>query len=55
MNHTASTDSATGNMAHSKLAVIAYSGRYPGAQTNEAFWEVLEQGRDVASKAPKTR
>jgi hypothetical protein len=55
MNHTARSNSATGNMAHSKLAIIAYSGRYPGAKTNEAFWGVLEQGRDVASKVPKTR
>jgi len=55
MNHTAGSESATGNMAHSKLAIIAYSGRYPGAQSNEAFWELLEQGRDVASKAPRTR
>lgn len=55
MDHTAGSDSGIGNMAHSKLAIIAYSGRYPGAQSNEAFWEVLEQGRDVVSKAPKTR
>jgi hypothetical protein len=37
MNHTASSDSAIGNMAHSKLTVIAYSGRCPGAQSNEPF------------------
>jgi hypothetical protein len=31
MSHTASSNSTTKNIAHSKLAIIAYSGRYPRA------------------------
>ncbi|KAF7590070.1 hypothetical protein BBP40_003272 [Aspergillus hancockii] len=47
--------SATGNLAHSKLAIIGYSGRYPDANTNEEFWQLLHDGRDVASITPSNR
>ncbi|KAB2579259.1 Non-reducing polyketide synthase pks27 [Lasiodiplodia theobromae] len=55
MNRSGSSEPIEGNMGQSKLAIIGYSGRYPGAQSNEAFWNLLHEGRDVASKAPKTR
>ncbi|KAF2703807.1 putative polyketide synthase [Pleomassaria siparia CBS 279.74] len=52
---TSKPDHTDGNMGNSKLAIIGYAGRYPSAQSNDAFWQILEEGRDVASKAPKTR
>lgn len=36
----------------SKLAIIAMSGRFPGAKDNEAFWEVLYQGLDMHKPVP---
>ncbi|KAF2133637.1 ketoacyl-synt-domain-containing protein [Dothidotthia symphoricarpi CBS 119687] len=39
----------------SKMAIIGYSGRYPSAQSNEEFWSILVDGRDVATKVPKAR
>lgn len=36
----------------SKIAVIGISGRYPGAEDNREFWELLVQGRDVCKEAP---
>ncbi|KAK4235627.1 ketoacyl-synt-domain-containing protein [Achaetomium macrosporum] len=35
-----------------KLAIIAMSGRFPGANDNEAFWDLLYQGLDVHKPAP---
>ena len=45
----------TGNFAHSRLAIVAFSGRYPDADSNDEFWALLREGRDVASEAPKVR
>ncbi|KAJ5952040.1 Acyl transferase/acyl hydrolase/lysophospholipase [Penicillium vulpinum] len=36
----------------SKLAIIAMSGRFPGAKDNEAFWDVLYQGLDMHKPVP---
>lgn len=36
----------------SKLAIIGMSGRFPGADHNEAFWELLYQGLDVHKPVP---
>ena len=36
----------------SKIAIIGMSGRYPGAEDNKEFWELLVQGRDVHREAP---
>ena len=47
--------SSSGDLGQSKLAIIGFSGRFPDADDNEAFWRLLHEGRDVASKAPKTR
>jgi amino acid adenylation domain-containing protein len=37
------------------IAVIAVAGRYPGADTIEAFWELLEDGRDCVTEVPSDR
>lgn len=37
------------------IAVIAVAGRYPGADTIEAFWDALRQGRDLITEVPRTR
>lgn len=47
--------SNTGKLGQSKLAIIGFSGRFPDADENEAFWRLLHEGCDVASEAPKTR
>ncbi|EFY92556.1 polyketide synthetase PksP [Metarhizium acridum CQMa 102] len=40
---------------HSKIAIIGFSGRYPEADSNEAFWELLAAGLDVHKEIPKDR
>lgn len=47
--------SESGNLGNSKLAIVGFSGRYPGADSNEAFWQLLEEARDMASITPKQR
>ena len=42
----------TGSAPRSKIAVIGMSGRYPSAEDNKEFWELLLQGRDVHKEAP---
>ncbi|KXG47306.1 Acyl transferase/acyl hydrolase/lysophospholipase [Penicillium griseofulvum] len=41
-----------GSQEKSKLAIIAMSGRFPGAKDNEAFWDVLYQGLDMHKPVP---
>ena len=43
--------SASGN-GKQKLAIIAMSGRFPDAEDNSAFWDVLHQGLDVHKPVP---
>ncbi|KAK0718470.1 polyketide synthase [Lasiosphaeria miniovina] len=45
----------TGKFEHSKIAIIGYSGRFPDAASNEAFWELLRAGRDVHREIPADR
>ncbi|KAJ5749143.1 uncharacterized protein N7511_010839 [Penicillium nucicola] len=45
----------TGRFDQSKIAIIGYSGRFPSAESNEAFWELLRAGRDVHREIPKER
>ena len=42
----------TGSALRSKIAIIGMSGRYPSAENNKEFWELLLQGRDVHKEAP---
>ncbi|MGF1425383.1 beta-ketoacyl synthase N-terminal-like domain-containing protein [Kitasatospora sp. LaBMicrA B282] len=37
------------------IAVVGMSGRFPGAPTVEALWEVLLEGRDAVTEAPAER
>lgn len=38
-----------------KLAIVGMSGRFPGAEDNEAFWDLLYQGLDVHKPVPLLR
>ncbi|MCJ1313534.1 hypothetical protein MMC25_007213 [Agyrium rufum] len=35
------------------IAIIGMAGRFPGSETLEEFWEVLEKGKDLHTKIPK--
>lgn len=37
------------------IAIIGMSGRFPGADNLDAFWELLSQGRSAVSEVPQTR
>jgi naphtho-gamma-pyrone polyketide synthase len=45
----------TGRFEQSKVAVIGFSGRYPDAASNDEFWKLLHEGRDVHRKIPEDR
>ncbi|KAJ0104403.1 hypothetical protein J7T55_010867 [Diaporthe amygdali] len=36
----------------SKIAIIGMSGRFPGANSTEAFWDLLSEGLDVHKEVP---
>lgn len=38
--------------AKSKIAIVGTSGRYPGAQDNAAFWDLLAEGLDMHKPVP---
>jgi acyl transferase domain-containing protein len=38
-----------------KLAIVGMSGRFPGADDIEGFWQLLEQGLDVHKTVPSLR
>jgi len=38
-----------------KLAIVAMSGRFPGAKDNEAYWNLLYKGLDVHKPVPSLR
>ena len=44
---------ANGNVRD--IAIIAVAGRYPGADTIEAFGELLREGRDCVTEIPRDR
>ncbi|KAJ5422995.1 hypothetical protein N7445_011103 [Penicillium cf. griseofulvum] len=48
-----STDATSGK--GDKIAIIGYSGRFPGAQDAELLWELLRDGCDVHREVPKER
>ncbi|KAI9654283.1 MAG: Type I Iterative PKS [Alyxoria varia] len=54
-NAPASEDVRHSSSARPKLAIIGMSGRFPGAKTDEAFWDLLYQGLDVHKPAPASR
>lgn len=54
--YTSESDSEAKRRSHrSKLAIIGYSGRFPEADDNEAFWQLLASGLDVVRDIPKDR
>lgn len=50
-----STNTTSGRFADSKIAIIGFSGRFPSADSNEAFWDLLRAGRDVHRDIPSDR
>ena len=38
-----------------KLAIVSMSGRFPEAQSTDAFWDVLYKGLDVCKEVPRRR
>lgn len=38
-----------------KIAIVGYSGRFPGAKDAELLWELLRDGRDVHREIPSER
>ncbi|KUI67140.1 Conidial yellow pigment biosynthesis polyketide synthase [Cytospora mali] len=45
------TSGRPGN-GRSKIAIVGMSGRFPGANSTEAFWDLLRQGLDVHREVP---
>lgn len=43
---------SSGQADSSKIAIIGYSGRYPHAECNEEFWDLLVRGLDVHEVVP---
>ncbi|KAI0877844.1 polyketide synthase [Hypoxylon argillaceum] len=43
------------NGKRSKIAIVGMSGRFPGADGNDAFWDLLYQGLDVHKEVPPLR
>ncbi|MGE3984096.1 MAG: type I polyketide synthase, partial [Dehalococcoidia bacterium] len=41
--------------AREPIAIVGYAARFPGAPTAEAFWKLLEQGRDAVTEIPADR
>ncbi|KAG8525582.1 Type I Iterative PKS [Bacidia gigantensis] len=39
----------------SKIAITGFSGRFPQAKNNEAFWDVIHNGVDTHAVTPKSR
>ena len=37
------------------LAIIGMAGRFPGAETTDAFWELLRTGRSGVTEVPRSR
>lgn len=47
--------SPTGKFVDSKIAIVGFSGRFPSADSSEAFWDLLRAGRDVHREIPPDR
>lgn len=48
-------DGKAAGRQHEDIAIIGLSGRYPQANSLEAFWENLVQGRDCINEIPASR
>ncbi|KAF2096514.1 polyketide synthase PksA [Rhizodiscina lignyota] len=56
-DHTAWTEnkSFTGRTQNDKIAIVGMAGRFPGAASADALWELLEKGLDVHREVPADR
>ncbi|TLD37529.1 6-deoxyerythronolide-B synthase [Venturia nashicola] len=45
----------SGKFQDSKIAIIGFSGRYPDSASNEEFWDLIHNGRDVHREIPPDR
>ncbi|KAE8391278.1 hypothetical protein BDV23DRAFT_182792 [Aspergillus alliaceus] len=45
----------TNASSHEKVAIVGFSGRFPGSPDVEALWKTLENGRDMHRTIPKDR
>ncbi|KAL9101302.1 MAG: hypothetical protein Q9163_003414 [Psora crenata] len=45
----------TGKVSESKIAIVGYSGRFPDAESNQKFWDLLHKGLDVHREIPQDR
>ncbi|KAI1320993.1 polyketide synthase for naphthopyrone YWA1 [Xylariaceae sp. FL0255] len=50
-----SCSKSSARQSNSKIAIIGYSGRFPGAANPEGLWKILEEGRDVHREIPADR
>ncbi|SAL32903.1 thiotemplate mechanism natural product synthetase [Caballeronia udeis] len=48
-------DAARDSADADPIAIVGLSGRYPGAPTIDAYWEVLRDGKDSIIEVPKDR
>jgi iterative type I PKS product template protein len=44
-----------GRTQNDKIAIVGMAGRFPGAASHEALWELLEKGLDVHREVPADR
>ncbi|OAK99816.1 ketoacyl-synt-domain-containing protein [Phaeosphaeriaceae sp. SRC1lsM3a] len=49
------TDESRGRTQNDKIAIVGMSGRFPGAASADALWELLEKGLDVHREVPADR
>lgn len=54
-NHPTAPENDHGPSKQPKIAICGFSGRFPDAADNEAFWELLEKGLDLHRVVPKDR
>lgn len=50
-----SANTQPGRFVDSKIAIVGFSGRFPSADSNEAFWDLLRAGCDVHRDIPSNR
>ena len=50
-----SGSSSTSEVSDDPIAIVGIACRFPGAQSPEAFWELLERGRSVIGDVPAGR
>lgn len=51
----AKSEESRGRTQNDKIAIVGMAGRFPGAASHEALWELLEKGLDVHREVPSDR